>query len=174
MGYFKGKVEYANLWEERIKETDFFLMIFLWYFSLSVLKRKLVTFESTHMWMRAIEGFSDQGLLDINWRAEVNMSSPFKAHLTFLIFELWFSLFVGLLSKVLRTKGLLELKRPPLLPDPSHIWAMNCGKAIFTRFQGFSHFKLYIVPPNWRSHKQRNLQPSKYQLIPSNQIYYQL
>lgn len=140
MGYFKGKVEYANLWEERIKETDF-LMILLWYFSLSVLKWKLVTFESTHMWTRVIEGFSDQGLLDINWRAEVNMSSPFKAHLTFLIFELWFSLFVRLLSK-----GLLELKWPPLLPDPSHIWAMNCRKAIFTRFQGFSHFSYTLYP----------------------------
>lgn len=115
-------------------------------FSLSILQWNLVIFESTGTWKRVIEGFSHQGLPDINWRAQVNTSSPFKAYLTFLIFELWFSLFVRLLSKILRSRGLPELKWPLLLPDPSHIWALYCGKAILTRFQGFSHFSYTLCP----------------------------
>lgn len=116
----------------RRKELRKLIFFFNDMFSLSILKQKPVR-GNGHVKERITEGLSHQVLLYINWRAQVSTSSLFKAYLAFLIFELWFLLFVGLLSKVFKSKGLLELKWPSLLPDPRHIWAgyyveshMNC------------------------------------------------
>lgn len=63
MGYFKRKVEYANLHEaEGIEETDFF---FNDMFSLSILKQKPVR-GNGHVKERITEGLSHQVLLYIN------------------------------------------------------------------------------------------------------------
>lgn len=63
MGYFKRKVEYANLYRvEGIEETDFF---FNDMFSLSILKQKPVRVNG-HVKERIREELSHQVLLDIN------------------------------------------------------------------------------------------------------------
>lgn len=134
-----------QIYSTGIKKTA---ILFKWHtFSLCVLKMK-----TSYSWVnkrakdRTIEGFSHQEPLHVNWRAQINMSSAFKAYLTFLIFALWVSLFVSSLVRPSQANAFLGANNSHLLSEFTPRQAVHYRKALLTLFQGFSHSVYTLYP----------------------------